>query len=91
MFNIKTAAFAVMLVLSIGNAIADPSSTPIATAQEIGHACPAGKFDANYPGVPAQCVECAAPGCPSCHSERTKKTVAETDAAERNCPPVKPH
>lgn len=89
MFNIKTVILTVMLVLPIGTALADPSST--ATPQAAGHACPIGEYDANYPGVPTQCVKCAAPGCPSCHNERTKATVAATDAAERNCPPVKPH
>jgi hypothetical protein len=89
MFNIKTTALAAMLVLLTGTAMADPS--PTATPQTAGQACPTGEFDANYPGVPAQCVKCAAPGCPSCHNERTKETVAATTAAERNCPPVKPH
>lgn len=90
MFNIRTVALAATFILSIGPAIADPSSTAV-TSQTAGQACPTGEYDANYPGVPAQCVKCAAPGCPSCHSERTKETVADTTAAERNCPPVKPH
>ncbi|WP_333879373.1 hypothetical protein [Methylobacter sp.] len=89
--NIKTIALSAMLVLLIGSAMADPSPTATATPQAAGQACPTGEYDANYPGVPAQCVKCAAPGCPSCHSERTQETVAATDAAERNCPPVKPH
>jgi len=88
---IKPSALASMLVLSIGSAMAAPSPTASAMPQDATHACPTGEYDANYPGVPAQCVKCAAPGCPSCHSERTKETVAATDAAERNCPPVKPH
>ncbi|TAN65102.1 MAG: hypothetical protein EPN17_17805 [Methylobacter sp.] len=91
MFNIKTVALAAMLVLPIGFAMADPTPAATAIPQDASHACPAGEYDANYPGVPAQCVKCAAPGCPSCHNERTKATVADTDAAERNCPPVKPH
>ncbi len=91
MFNIKTAALAAMLALLNGTAIAEPSSAA-ATPKNASQACPTGKYDANYPGVPKQCVECAAPGCPSCHNERTKATVADTNAAERNCPPaVKPH
>jgi hypothetical protein len=92
MLNFKTVALAAALVLSIGSALADPSPTATATPQIAGQACPAGEYDAHYPGVPVQCVKCAAPGCPSCHSERTKETVADTTAAERNCPPVvKPH
>lgn len=92
MFSIKTTALAAMLGLPMAIAMADPSSSTTQTAQGSVHACPAGKYDANYPGAPKQCVECAAPGCPSCHNERTKTTVADTAAAERNCPPaVKPH
>ncbi|MFZ2407815.1 MAG: hypothetical protein WAW41_22010 [Methylobacter sp.] len=92
MFNIKTAALAATLALLMGSAIADPSPTAAAIPQDAPHACPTGEYDANYPGVPAQCVKCAAPGCPSCHDQRTKETVADTDAAELNCPsPVKPH
>jgi hypothetical protein len=90
MLDIKTVALAATLVLSIGTAVADPSPTAVAH-QTAGQACSAGEYDANYPKVPAQCVKCAAPGCPSCHSERTKETVAATEAAERNCPSVKPH
>lgn len=86
--KIKTAALATMLVLLTGTVMADPA--PIVTTTP-PNACPTGEFDANYPGIPTQCVKCAAPGCPSCHNERTQTTVAATDAAERNCPPVKPH
>ncbi len=91
MLNLKTVILTVTLALLMGTAMADPSPTATATPQGTGHACPTGEYDANYPGVPTQCVKCAAPGCPSCHNERTKETVAATDAAERNCPPVKPH
>jgi len=91
MFTIKTVGLAATLALLIGSALADPSPTASAMPQDAVHACPTGEYDKNYPGVPTQCVKCAAPGCPSCHNERTKATVADTDAAERNCPPVKPH
>ncbi|MGZ8182765.1 MAG: hypothetical protein ACXWT1_12440 [Methylobacter sp.] len=91
MFNIKTVTLAATLVLLMGSAIADPSPTA-AIPQDAPHACPAGEYNANNPDVPAQCVKCAAPGCPSCHDQRTKETVADTDAAKLNCPsPVKPH
>lgn len=91
MLDIKTVALAATLVLSIGSAVADPLSTATVAPQTAGQACSAGEYDANYPKVPVQCVKCAAPGCPSCHSERTKETVAATEAAESNCPSVKPH
>lgn len=90
MFNIKTAALAAMLAMPMAASLADPASATM--PQNSARACPTGTFDTNYPNVPLQCVECAAPGCPSCHNERTQATVADTDAAERNCPaPVKPH
>jgi hypothetical protein len=91
MLNIRTVALAATLVLLVGSAMARSSLIPDVTPQVDVHACSSGEYDANYPGVPEQCVKCAAPGCPSCHSERTKETVAATDAAERNCPPVKSH
>lgn len=82
MFKLKTASFAAMLILLTGTALADP---PPASA------CPKGEYNASYPGIPIQCVECAAPGCPACHNERTDKTVAATKEAQENCPKVKPH
>jgi len=92
MFNIKAAALAAMLVLPMAAALADPSPTTTTKPHGAIHACPTGQHNANDPDVPEQCVKCAAPGCPSCHSERTKETVADTTAAELNCPPpVKPH
>jgi len=92
MFNIKTITLTAALALLSGACMADSSPTVLATPQIAGQACEAGEYDAHYPEVPMQCVKCAAPGCPSCHSERTKETVADTTAAERNCPPVvKPH
>lgn len=94
MLNIRTVVLAATLALSMGPAIAGSSVIPDVTPlpKEDVHACSADEYDENYPGVPAQCVKCAAPGCPSCHSERTKATVAATNDAERNCPPaVKPH
>lgn len=92
MFKIKAVFITAMLSLLAGAAVAETSPTKTIPSQSAAQACPAGKYDANHPGVPKQCVECAAPGCPSCHNERTKATVADTDNAERNCPPaVKPH
>lgn len=91
MSKFKTALLTVSFALLSATALATPAPTGNSTPQETALACPSGEYDANYPGVPAQCVKCAAPGCPSCHNERTKKTVADTTAAERNCPPVKPH
>ncbi len=96
MIKIKTAALAAVCALLIGACTDEPAPptppTPPVKPQTIVHACPTGQYNANYPGVPEQCVKCAAPGCPSCHSERTKETVADTTAAERNCPPaVNPH
>lgn len=93
MIKIKTAALSAVCALLIGACMADPAPTTSPNKpHDAVHACPTGQYDANYPGVPEQCVKCAAPGCPSCHSERTKETVADTTAAERNCPPaVKPH
>ena len=90
MYNFKTAALVALLLFLTASAMAEPSQTET-LPQKTDHSCPIGTLDANYPGVPVQCIKCAAPGCPSCHSERTQKTVAATDAAERNCPPVKPH
>jgi len=92
MFKIKTVALTAVFALLVGACMADPSPTTPTPPHDAVHACPTGQYDANYPGVPEQCVKCAAPGCPSCHSERTQKTVAATTAAELNCPPaVKPH
>lgn len=87
MFNIKTAFPAVMLALLAGTAIAEPSPNKNSYPQ-----CPTGTYDKKFPGVPEECIKCAAPACTSCHSERTDETVEATTDAERNCPPpVKPH
>ncbi len=59
MLNLKTVILTVTLALPMGTAMADLSPTATATPQGTGHACPTGEYDANYPGVPTQCVKCA--------------------------------
>lgn len=91
MIHIKTAALTAVCALLVGACMAEPAPTVPAKPHGAVQACPTGKLVDNQ-DVPEQCIKCAAPGCPSCHSERTKETVADTTAAELNCPPpVKPH
>ncbi len=87
MLNIKIIAPVAMLFLLAGTAMADSSPATMVRAKAVAEACPAGGSDKN-----PKCYVCAAPGCPSCHNERTKETVAASKEAALNCPSaVNPH